>query len=59
MLELAIRKLYSRAETAHALGCSERTVARMLQDERLQAVRIGRRSLIHIDEITRISRTGW
>lgn len=39
---------YTVAETAHILGCSERTVRRMIKDQRLHTLRVGGRGRVYI-----------
>jgi excisionase family DNA binding protein len=48
--------LYTRNEAAHALGLSLRSVAYLIQQQRLATRRIGSRVLIHKDELRRFAR---
>jgi excisionase family DNA binding protein len=48
--------LYTRNEAAHALGLSLRSIAYLIQQQRLATRRIGARVLIHKDELRRFAR---
>ena len=43
--------LYSRAEAAQLLSISERAISYAIEQDRLDVTKVGRRSLIHRDEL--------
>jgi len=56
---LSERQIYSRSETAAALGCSEATIDRMIRAGQLRSTRIGkRRVVIRREEIERLLTAG-
>jgi len=50
------RLLFSRKEAAQMLGVSERTITYAIDYRRLDVIRIGRRTLIHKNELERFAR---
>jgi excisionase family DNA binding protein len=50
------RLLYSRKEVAKLLSVSERTITHLIDCDRLSIYRLGRRTLIHRDELLRFAR---
>ncbi len=54
----AQRLLFSRAEVALLLNLSPRQITRQIHNDRLRIVRIGRRTMIHRDEVERFSKNG-
>lgn len=48
--------LYSRAEAARLLSISERAVSYAIEQDRLDVTKVGRRSLIHKDELLRFGK---
>ncbi len=54
----AHRLLFSRKEVALLLNLSQRQVTRLLDNEKLRMTRVGRRTLIHRDEVARFAANG-
>jgi DNA binding domain, excisionase family len=50
------RLLYSRREAARLLSISERSLTTLIFNERISIARVGRRTLIHKDELMRFAR---
>ena len=53
-----LKLLFSKTETAAAIGVSPRKIDYLIRDNQLHATRIGRRTLIHRREIERLARQG-
>lgn len=49
------RLLFSRKEAAAMLGVSERTITYAIDYKRLDVIRIGRRTMLHRNELTRFA----
>lgn len=54
----AQRLLFSRRETALLLNISPRQLTRVIANGRIDVTRIGRRTLIHREEVERFARNG-
>ena len=54
----AQRLLFSRREAAILLAISPRQLTRLIGNEKLDIVRIGRRTLVHRSEIERFAKNG-
>ena len=54
----AKRLLFSRKEAAILLNLSPRQITRLVGNEKLRVVRLGRRTLVHRDEIKRFVENG-
>lgn len=50
------RLLYSRREAARLLSISERSLTHLISNKRVSVTRVGRRTLIHRDELLRFAR---
>ena len=53
---ISFKLYFSRAEAAEMLGLSRRTLDRLIAEKQLPVRRIGRRVLIHIDDIIRFTK---
>jgi len=58
MTHAAPKKLLSVAEAAQSLGVSARFIRRLVNAGQVQVVRLGRRTLLHVDEVERLARDG-
>ena len=54
----APRLLFSRAEVAILLNLSPRQLTRQIDNNKLRIVRIGRRTMVHRDEVERFAANG-
>jgi excisionase family DNA binding protein len=54
----ASRLLFSRKEVGILLNLSPRQITRQIHNGKLRIVRIGRRTLIHRDEVERFAKNG-
>ena len=54
----ASRLLFSRKEVSLLLNLSPRQVTRLIDNQKLRIVRVGRRTLVHRDEVRRFAENG-
>jgi len=58
MSDTELKLLFSKIESARALGISKRKIDLLIASKQLHAVHIGRRSMLHKRELERIARVG-
>ena len=54
----ANRLLFSRKEVSLLLNLSARQITRLLDNEKLRVTRVGRRTMVHRDEVARFAANG-